>query len=94
MKIKALTLSFLAAVSLGACDQLPAAPAAPAREVAAAPVPVYAIKCTDAQGRIVAEGQSTEGLTNWGGTQTRVTFTDGREHQQAGGVCIAQKPGR
>jgi hypothetical protein len=92
MKFKALAASFLAAASLGACNQMPAAQAA-ATDTSPAPA-VYDVKCIDSHGRTLAEGQSAEGLTNWGGGQTRIVFTDGREHQQAGGICTASKPGR
>lgn len=92
MKIKALTAAFVAAISLTACDQFNApADASPA---AVAPTPVFDVQCKDNQGRIMAEGTSSDGLTNWGGGQTRVVFTDGREYQQAGGVCMASKASR
>lgn len=93
MKFKALTLSFVAAAGLAACDQMPTAQAATVEATTAAPA-AYDVKCVDTQGRTLAEGQSADGLTNWGGGQTRVIFIDGREHQQAGGICTAQKPTR
>ena len=81
MKIKHLTLSFLACAGLAGC--------APSHTVETP----YTVTCKDNAGAVTFEGLSKDGFVGSGDyAYTHVSFdtVDGRRHQQVGGLCTSR----
>lgn len=84
MKIKHLTLSFLACASLAGCVN---------SNTAEGP---YSVVCKDNQGIVTFEGHAKNGLTGSSDTvyaYVRIETIDGQVHEQSGGTCTSQATG-